>query len=282
MRTSVLSGLALAASFALNGFAGPAADACVQDLESLPGFLLANDAGARDSLAQFGQKYFDAALAEAKTDAAQIRGNAGCAPVINKYLRAWRHGHLGVEEIAPPAAAQPAKAAEPQPPRNPPTLENLSSRTLRLTLRSFELYNREPLIALIKAHREDMERHPYWIIDVRGNGGGGDSSFEPLTPWLLPDEFVSANDEIAVTPANMESFTRGCALAAPGDPVCKKFAEEATERMRKAGTGPAARKEGVTIAREMLQAVRGRVAGAYVMPPFERYELALEVVDGLK
>jgi methionine synthase I (cobalamin-dependent) len=56
--------------------------------------------------------------------------------------------------------------------------------------------------------------------------------------------------------------------------------EEIRERMRKAGSGAAARSEGVAIAREMLQAVRGRVAGAYVMPPFERYELALEVVDG--
>jgi methionine synthase / methylenetetrahydrofolate reductase(NADPH) len=56
--------------------------------------------------------------------------------------------------------------------------------------------------------------------------------------------------------------------------------EAIRERMRKAGSGAAARKEGVTIAREMLAAVRGRVAGAYVMPPFERYELALEVVDG--
>ena len=44
--------------------------------------------------------------------------------------------------------------------------------------------------------------------------------------------------------------------------------------------GPEARKEGVEIAREMLSAVRHRVAGAYVMPPFERFELALEVIDG--
>jgi homocysteine S-methyltransferase len=56
--------------------------------------------------------------------------------------------------------------------------------------------------------------------------------------------------------------------------------EAVRERMRKAGSGAAARKEGVAIAREMLAAVRGRVAGAYIMPPLERYELALEVVDG--
>ena len=52
------------------------------------------------------------------------------------------------------------------------------------------------------------------------------------------------------------------------------------ERMRKAGSGAPARREGVAIAREMLAAVRHRVAGAYIMPPLERYELALEVVDG--
>jgi methionine synthase / methylenetetrahydrofolate reductase(NADPH) len=56
--------------------------------------------------------------------------------------------------------------------------------------------------------------------------------------------------------------------------------EAIRERMRKAGSGAPARKEGVAIAREMLAAVRGRVAGAYIMPPLERYELALEVVDG--
>jgi homocysteine S-methyltransferase len=56
--------------------------------------------------------------------------------------------------------------------------------------------------------------------------------------------------------------------------------EAVRERMRKAGTGAEARKEGVAIAREMLAQVRHRVAGAYIMPPLERYELALEVVDG--
>jgi homocysteine S-methyltransferase len=56
--------------------------------------------------------------------------------------------------------------------------------------------------------------------------------------------------------------------------------EAVRERMRKAGTGASARKEGVAIAREMLTEVRSEVAGVYVMPPLERYELALDVIDG--
>jgi homocysteine S-methyltransferase len=69
-------------------------------------------------------------------------------------------------------------------------------------------------------------------------------------------------------------------------------AEFCTTRFRHAGAGghsradaqgrlrAPARKEGVTIAREMLASVRSRVAGAYIMPPLEKYDLALEVVDG--
>lgn len=58
--------------------------------------------------------------------------------------------------------------------------------------------------------------------------------------------------------------------------------EHIRERMRKAPPGVEARKEGIRIAREMLFAVRDRVQGAYLMPPLGKYELALEVLDGLK
>ncbi len=57
--------------------------------------------------------------------------------------------------------------------------------------------------------------------------------------------------------------------------------DEIRERMRKAGQGSKGRKEGVKIAREMLSAVKDRVQGAYIMPPFGRYKLALEVIDGI-
>ena len=58
--------------------------------------------------------------------------------------------------------------------------------------------------------------------------------------------------------------------------------EEIRERMRGTPGGEPARKEGVRIAREMLFAVRELVQGAYLMPPLGRYELALEVLEGLK
>lgn len=54
--------------------------------------------------------------------------------------------------------------------------------------------------------------------------------------------------------------------------------EAVLERMRKAGDGAHAAREGVAIAAEALAALKGRVQGAYIMPPFGRVELALEVL----
>jgi methionine synthase / methylenetetrahydrofolate reductase(NADPH) len=59
--------------------------------------------------------------------------------------------------------------------------------------------------------------------------------------------------------------------------------EEIRERMREAGSGDDARRTGVAIAREALQGARrfARIRGTYVMPPFGRYDMALEVLDGV-
>jgi homocysteine S-methyltransferase len=57
--------------------------------------------------------------------------------------------------------------------------------------------------------------------------------------------------------------------------------EPIRDRMRKAGSGAKARAEGVAIAREMLERVKQRVAGAYIMPPFGRYDLAIDIIRGV-
>jgi homocysteine S-methyltransferase len=50
-------------------------------------------------------------------------------------------------------------------------------------------------------------------------------------------------------------------------------------RMAKVGSGPTARAEGIRIAQEALAAVKQRVAGAYVMPPFNNTAAALAVLE---
>jgi homocysteine S-methyltransferase len=52
------------------------------------------------------------------------------------------------------------------------------------------------------------------------------------------------------------------------------------KRMQSADERGEGQAEGIAIAREALGAVRDRIQGAYIMPPFGRYRVAMSVLDG--
>ena len=58
--------------------------------------------------------------------------------------------------------------------------------------------------------------------------------------------------------------------------------EDIRERMRVAGSGEQAQAEGVRIAQEALLAAREQAQGAYIMPPFNKVELAVRVIEALE
>jgi homocysteine S-methyltransferase len=58
--------------------------------------------------------------------------------------------------------------------------------------------------------------------------------------------------------------------------------DDIRERMRVAGSGDDAQREGVSIAQEALRAARDVAQGVYIMPPFNKVDLALRVVDALE
>ena len=138
-----------------------------------------------------------------------------CDNVLRQYLKTWRKGHLYLQILHPtPAASGPtgltapaaniASAKEPQ-------LSTLSRQTLLLTLPSFANQYRAPLIALLTRHHGELAKHRNLIVDVRGNGGGSDSSYEPLLPWLLSDETATVGAEWLSTPANIRGQEQLCA-----------------------------------------------------------------------
>lgn len=51
------------------------------------------------------------------------------------------------------------------------------------------------------------------------------------------------------------------------------------ERMEKVGKGPPSFVEGVRIAQEALEEVKHEVVGAYIMPPFGKYEAAVKILE---
>ncbi|MBV9889606.1 MAG: hypothetical protein JO090_01810 [Rhizobacter sp.] len=61
-------------------------DACLADLDALPGFLLANDAGGRDLAAQRGAA-LDEALEHTRVRAREAVNDGAWADALRAYLR---------------------------------------------------------------------------------------------------------------------------------------------------------------------------------------------------
>jgi hypothetical protein len=219
--------------FASSGKAATASMACLADLEAMPAFLLENDTGAKDELAQFGQAHFDDALAKARPAAVAATAET-CNEVLNAYLKSWRAGHLWVTGGPPPAAGNEGGVS---PAARTPSVTLLSDKTALLTIPSFAGYLREPLAALLRQNEKALASRPDWIIDVRDNDGGDDTTYGPLLPWLLPDETEQVGAEWLATPANIEGQQKICALVEPGNKDCEAFMAEAVKRMRSVEPG---------------------------------------------
>lgn len=107
---------------------------------------------------------------------------------------------------------------------------------------------------------------------------------QPVYDATLLESFLSALGEppipllVGILPLHSYRNAEFLHNEVPG----MRIPDAARARMRAAEGKEAARAEGIAIAREALAGVRELpgVRGAYVMPPFGRYEMALEVLDG--
>lgn len=196
--------------------AAPASrSACFADLEAIADFLPVNDAGAQDHLASHGDR-IERALRQAREDAARADGAAACDAVLDRYLAAWRPGHLSVSHLAPAGSAGPqAQSGTAGDPRMP-FFKVLGKDTVLLVLPSFKDTYAAAVRALVEDNRAALESHRNWIVDLRDNGGGADPTYAPLLPWLLDGGYPMHRAEFLVTPANLKAQ----------EDICKRSAEE--------------------------------------------------------
>jgi len=239
-----LQRLVLPLLFALHGGAlAAAAPACLADLEDAARYIAANDAGAPGLLADHEgaiTRAFDKARADIAT--APALDDARCEAILTSYLRAWRPGHLNVKTNAKTtAAAKPAQsAAQPaaQVANDPkaPRFKLLGKDTVLLTFGHFNDRYAARVRQLIADHRAELASRPNWIIDVRDNGGGADSTYRPLLGWLLDGEFPNYTAEFLVTPDNIKRQEEVCPQMS--DPAaCTAVLGPVIEAMRMAKAG---------------------------------------------
>lgn len=220
------------------------AQSCSRDLAVLPDFLMANDTGAADNRRHRGESAVAGALERATREAASVKSSDDCARVLRRYLAAWREGHLSVQSVvkAPESGKTVGAAAQPQEP--PAEIRWLSRKTVLLTFRTFAPSAETPIRDLFKSHQKRLAQTPHWIIDVRQNNGGSDSTYEPIVQAVIGNTVLAVGAEFLATTANIEAHSRICEIYAPGDAGCAKTMQPLVEALRAAPAGTYVRPPG--------------------------------------
>ncbi len=135
----------------------------------------------------------------------------------DNHLRAqldWRYREKNPETVKQlnKQLAKPKSVAPITEKLDPKTnVKLLDNQTVLLRLPSFEWNEKKIIDSLLISYKAQLEKSPYWIIDLRGNLGGTDYAFSSLIPYIYsspikikPDEYLSSTENIKILTENLK------------------------------------------------------------------------------
>ncbi len=185
----------------LLGFALPQASAAAPTQESTPCELdlnavlqfLAEDYAGYPRFAKNWPDRLEGAIGRARADVVGVEGKE-CDRVIRRLLAVFHDGHLGLHSQFSPAVEMPTPMFyEDRSPKAVP----LASDAFLVRVPSFAVSYKEELDRLLAKHADEIRTRPYLVIDVRGNTGGGDTTWVNLIEPVLDGPTILAAQRLA-------------------------------------------------------------------------------------
>jgi len=88
----------------------------------------------------------------------------------------------------------------------PVASKKLSNKTLYIKISSFSPSNAKNIDSVVRANHQLLKTMPYLVLDLRGNGGGGDFAYSPLVPYLYSEPFKMIGVSLLSTEENIKGW----------------------------------------------------------------------------
>lgn len=157
-------------------------------------------------------------------------------------------GELGLwRRVQPDSAAQ--KAAERRWPGDAFLLERTDDATLYLRLSSFHASHLDAIRKLIADNAIELARTPQLIIDIRGNGGGSDFTYDPVLPYLYTRPIWRIGVELRVSADNARLRGETARQLESASPEAARLLASESQRMQSVSQAFLPREPAVEIVR---------------------------------
>lgn len=199
---------------------------CKKDLEFLSKAYIEDYAGIQD-FANLHPDY----LRKLTKFSKRAKSNSNlkeCDKLIGEMIAYINNGHVvyGMTE------ENPLYRTGIKQPNFNPTIQQLNDSTLLLEIKTCDLSYKQQLDSLLFISEKKLNETKHLIIDVRGNEGGGDATFENLIPYLYTNPILTHSVNLWTSENNVKMFED--LLNIPDLPIADKLNIERIVKAAKA------------------------------------------------
>jgi hypothetical protein len=115
--------------------------------------------------------------------------------------------------------------------RPPIQAKKVNEKTFYIQISSFDPWNAPAIDSVFKTHENILKSIPNLILDLRGNAGGADFAYAPISPYLYTNPVHNVGVDVIASADNIQAWT--AVLDEPDLPESTKNAiAEMTEKMK--------------------------------------------------
>lgn len=134
----------------------------------------------------------------------KIKNIKQCDKLIGKLISYINNGHVRYGKTQENPLYQ--ENTPTQQGSSEPKIDFLDPQTVLFHIPTCDLSYKATLDSLIAENKNKLDKTPHFIIDLRGNGGGGDAMFEKLIPYLYTNPILRYTAELWASENNIKLF----------------------------------------------------------------------------
>ena len=165
----------------------PVARSCAVDFDSTHAIITRDYSGYDDRMRESAAR-ITRVRDSVRTALRTVSSDSACTATIQKWVAIFGERDRHLQFWQP--RSEPARAPAPSTPaedRRRPSLVFADDSTAVITLPTFDRRYKPAIDSLIDAHRSRLLAIPYFVVDLRRNGGGADASFQSVMALLYTD-----------------------------------------------------------------------------------------------
>jgi hypothetical protein len=178
---------------------------CEQEIDFVTTTYENDYAGMQD----FKKKHpsFKKQVAKFKKKAAGITAIATCHELLGDFIKYLNNSHVfyGTTYANPLNKEEKEEIAANKPDFNP-TFKIIDDATTYLKIAKCDLSFKDSLDHLLKINHQNITQRAHFILDLRGNGGGGDATFTNIIPYIYTNPIVVYHSELWASENNIKMF----------------------------------------------------------------------------